>query len=108
MERQQPFGQHDARIGRVVHVLIGDDAQAFLQRHRLQFVAPVDDPSPFVVAKGFEESSVGLKVYFWIDPVDTDFLKARSEAIAGIKKSFQEAGIEIPFPIVTINAPTGA
>lgn len=68
----------------------------------------LDDPSPFVVAKGFEESSVGLKVYFWIDPVETDFLKARSEAIAGIKKSFQEAGIEIPFPIVTINAPTGA
>jgi len=67
----------------------------------------LDDPSPFVVARGFEESSVGLKAYFWIDPVETDFLKARSEAIAGVKKSFQEAGIEIPFPIVTVNATAG-
>jgi small-conductance mechanosensitive channel len=68
----------------------------------------LDDPSPFVVAKGFEESSVGLKAYFWIDPVESDFLEAKSAAIAAVKKSFQEAGIEIPFPIVTVNAPAGA
>ena len=68
----------------------------------------LDDPSPFVIARGFEESSVGLRVYFWINPVKTDFLKVRSEAIAGIKRSFQEAGIEIPFPIITINKPTGS
>jgi len=66
----------------------------------------LENPPPFVVARGFQDSSVGLRAYFWIDPVETDFLRVRSEGIAAVKKAFEKAGIEIPFPIVTVNKPS--
>ena len=63
------------------------------------------DPAPLVVVEKLEESSVVLKVYFWIDPAAANFLEVRSAAIAAVKKGLGEAGIEIPFPILTVRPP---
>ncbi len=62
----------------------------------------LEDPKPMVVAEGLAESAVSLRVYFWVDPVQTNILEAESAAIAAVKESLQKAGIEIPFPIITV------
>lgn len=97
------------RVSFEVDVAYPDDTAGALKvaAEALRAVEGVlEDPPPFVVARRFEESSVGLKAYLWIDPVETDFLRVRSEGIAAVKKAFEEAGIEIPFPIVTVNKPS--
>jgi small conductance mechanosensitive channel len=60
------------------------------------------DPPPMVVVNKFGECSVGLRAYFWIDPVDVSLLEVKSAAIAAVKKGLAEDGIEIPFPILTV------
>ena len=55
-----------------------------------------------VIATGFGASSIDLSVRFWI-PVDASFLRARHEGVAAVKRAFDEAGIEIPFPIRTLD-----
>ena len=60
------------------------------------------EPPPLVVAEEFGDSAVVLKAYFWIDPTRGYFFETRSEAIEAVKKGLQKAGIEIPFPIVTV------
>jgi len=62
----------------------------------------LEDPTPLVLAEGLAESAVSLRVYFWVDPVRTNILEASSAAIAAVKESLQKAGIEIPFPIITV------
>jgi len=62
----------------------------------------LDEPPPLVVAEELGESSVVLKVYFWIDPIRVNFLVVRSAAIAAVKQGLQKADIEIPFPVLTV------
>jgi small conductance mechanosensitive channel len=62
----------------------------------------LEDPKPLVVAEGLAESAVSLRVFFWVDPVRTNILEAESAAITAVKESLQKAGIEIPYPIITI------
>lgn len=51
----------------------------------------------------FGDSSINFQVRFWIDSsVKISILEARSEAIKVIKKTFDEKGINIPFPIRTV------
>lgn len=52
----------------------------------------------------FAESSIDFTLRFWI-PFQTqkDYLAARSEAIIAIKKAFDAAGIQIPFPTRTLD-----
>lgn len=59
-------------------------------------------PAPLVVAEELGESSLEFRVYFWFEPGVTDYLKVRSEAVVAVKRALDEAGIEIPFPILTV------
>lgn len=63
------------------------------------------EPPPLVVVEGLGESSVVLRVYFWVNPVEANILEVQSAAIAAVKGALEEAGIEIPFPIVTVRPP---
>ena len=58
-----------------------------------------------IVFEGFGASSIDLSVRFWIEYPDQDFLAARSNAVLGIKRVFDERGIRIPFPIRTLDLP---
>ncbi|MBR9859179.1 mechanosensitive ion channel family protein [bacterium] len=51
----------------------------------------------------FGDSSINFQTRFWIDAkVNTTILESRSKAIKVIKKTFDDNGINIPFPIRTI------
>jgi small conductance mechanosensitive channel len=52
----------------------------------------------------FAESSIDFTLRFWIPfQSQKDYLAARSDAIIAIKKAFDEAGIQIPFPTRTLD-----
>jgi len=53
----------------------------------------------------FGDSSINLVGRFWIDftSKQSDYLRARSEAIERLKKAFDQNGITIPFPIRTFD-----
>jgi len=51
----------------------------------------------------FGGSSINFVLRFWIDFSQTSFLEARSEAIILLKQAFDEAGINIPYPIRTLS-----
>lgn len=58
------------------------------------------EPEPQVFATEFGDSSINLIVRAWVPR--TELFKAKSELVKGIKKSLDDAGIEIPFPHRTI------
>ncbi|MFC7098682.1 mechanosensitive ion channel family protein [Halobaculum marinum] len=56
-------------------------------------------PDPHVVLTGFGDSSVGLRLRFYIDnPSARKMWKARTRVTLAVKEAFDEAGIKIPFP----------
>jgi small conductance mechanosensitive channel len=62
----------------------------------------LDDPAPAVLFHTFGESSIDLKVYFWIDTATIDYFEATDLAFTQIKAALDAHSIEIPFPIRTI------
>jgi len=64
-----------------------------------QFVVP--EPQPVVWASEFSDSAITLDVKFWIETSSNRFT-VRSEIIQQLKKDYDAAGIEIPFPIRTL------
>jgi small-conductance mechanosensitive channel len=62
------------------------------------------DPPPLVVLREFMESSVDLKAYFWIDPVEVNLLEAKSQAMEAVKEALAEAGIESPSHVITVRS----
>lgn len=53
--------------------------------------------------KEFGDSSINFQLRFWVDAkVKITILEARSEAIKILKRAFDEHGINIPFPIRTL------
>ena len=64
----------------------------------------LDDPGVTVRLTELGDSYVGLKSRFWIaDPSRSDFVKTRSEYIQTVKERFDDAGIDIPYQIRTLN-----
>ncbi|WP_373184523.1 mechanosensitive ion channel domain-containing protein [Halopseudomonas sp.] len=61
------------------------------------------DPGPQVLVAELGDSTVQLRFLAWINQHDSDFLKARSEAIRQVKAAFDSAGIEMPEPIYRIH-----
>jgi small conductance mechanosensitive channel len=56
----------------------------------------------------FAESSIDFTIRFWIPfEMQKDYLAARSDAIIAIKKAFDAAGIQIPFPTRTLDFAAG-
>jgi small-conductance mechanosensitive channel len=64
----------------------------------------MDDPGPSVRLVELGDSSVGLQSRIWIsDPGRSDFVRIRGEYVQSVKKRFDEAGIDIPYPNRTIS-----
>lgn len=52
----------------------------------------------------FGDSSINFEIRFWVPFIkQTDFLRARSDAIISIKRAYDREGITIPFPIRTLD-----
>ncbi|HCG63886.1 MAG TPA: mechanosensitive ion channel protein [Sphaerochaeta sp.] len=58
------------------------------------------DPAPFFMVSGFGSSSINLFFAVWGETANFALLK--TALLINIKKAFDEAGIEIPFPHVTL------
>ena len=64
----------------------------------------MDDPATTVRLTELADSYVGLQSRFWIDdPSRSDFVRVRGEYVTAVKKRFDDAGIDIPFPIRTLD-----
>ncbi len=61
------------------------------------------DPPPAALVEELGDSAVVLRFFAWIDQTDSDFLKARSEAIRMVKAAFDAADIEMPEPIYRVH-----
>jgi small conductance mechanosensitive channel len=63
----------------------------------------LSEPPPRCLIEELGDSAVILKFFAWVDQRNSDFLKARSEAIRLVKSAFDQAGIEMPEPIYRIH-----
>ncbi len=63
----------------------------------------MDDPSPSVRLTELGSSDVGLQSRFWIEnPSRADFVRTRGEYVTAVKQRFDEEGIDIPYPVRTL------
>ena len=63
----------------------------------------MDDPAPSVRLTELGSSDVGLQSRFWIEnPSRADFVRTRGEYVTAVKQRFDEEGIDIPYPVRTL------
>ncbi|MFC4249368.1 mechanosensitive ion channel family protein [Natribaculum luteum] len=63
----------------------------------------LEDPAPSVRLTELGDSDVGLQSRIWIaDPSRADFVRIRGEYVTAVKERFDEAGIDIPYPVRTL------
>lgn len=97
------------RIDLKVGVAYGSDLEKVIQVseqtiNSLNFI--LKDEEIDIWAEEFAGSSINFSIRFWIQyPGEPSYPLALSKAIIAIKKSYDEANIEIPFPIRTIDFP---
>ncbi len=94
----------------VVGVTYGSDLDV-VEQVALEAIARVpmvlQDPAPFVGFHTFNDSSIDLSVYYWVDGRTVLPPQAHHGAVTAIKKAFDKAGITIPFPIRTVYMAAG-
>jgi small-conductance mechanosensitive channel len=62
----------------------------------------LEEPKPLLFVLGFGASGVDLQFSCWADA--TDFFQTKSDLYEEVKRAFDEEGIEIPFPHVSLYA----
>ncbi|WP_436347708.1 mechanosensitive ion channel family protein [Natronorubrum sp. FCH18a] len=63
----------------------------------------MDDPVPSVRLTELGDSDVGLQSRFWIaNPSRADFVRTRGEYVTDVKERFDEEGIDMPYPVRTL------
>jgi len=67
----------------------------------------VDDPAPEVELVGFGGSSMDFHVRYWTDSHQRSIRGVRDSVIEAIYVSYNDAGIEFPFSVVTLDAYDG-
>jgi small conductance mechanosensitive channel len=72
----------------------------------LDFVLRQPEPGAWIEQVG--DSNVLIGVSGWINQTETDFLKARSEAIRTVKTALEAAGFALPEPIYRLRFDAGA
>jgi len=58
--------------------------------------AILNDPEPAVLVDSLGESTVNLRIYFWLNGREHSWLKVRSSVIRLVKRAFQKEGISMP------------
>ncbi len=93
------------------NVLVGVAYGADLSRARelaLELVSAVDgvlaDPAPEAYYLELGASAVDLDVRFWTEAHQAELRSVRDRVVQTIHDGFEEAGIDIPFDIVTLDA----
>ncbi len=60
------------------------------------------DPCQFTRLDAFDDSSMSLHVYGWVDQTHYDFGMVKSEAIRQVKRTLDEHGVDLPNPITQV------
>lgn len=64
----------------------------------------LNNPNPSVVPTAFDDSSIGLRLRYWIEyPSKPKEWNAHAAVLAAVKEAFEANDIEIPFPQRTIS-----
>lgn len=63
----------------------------------------LQDPAPNVVFDTLGPSTVDFTLYYWIDIQQVGLFDAKDAGVRMIKRTFEEAGIEMPYPIQTVH-----
>lgn len=63
----------------------------------------LSDPAPGVLLTGLGDSTVNLEARFWGDSRTANFSQIKADIIKAIKQRFDQVGIEIPYPHLTID-----
>ena len=64
----------------------------------------LEEPAPSVRLTELGDSDVGLQSRFWIaDPSRADFVRVRGEYVTNVKERFDAEGIDIPYPVRTLD-----
>ncbi len=99
-------------IARRVEVSIGISYRSDIGKALNVIRALLDDkelvlaePSPTLIVDSLGESSVNIKVLFWVP--SQEFWTVRREIVREIKEALEAAGIEIPFPQRVVWLQTG-
>lgn len=79
------------------------DYAATLLESALLKCETVDKREPVeVFLNGFGDSSIDIEVTWWTGPTPLEHRRSRSEVVSTIKRTLDDAGIEIPFPYRTM------
>ncbi|WGV27684.1 mechanosensitive ion channel family protein [Halotia branconii] len=62
----------------------------------------LEQPAPEIDLLGFGDSSIDFVVRYWTSPQQKDVRRIQTQAVVAIKKAFDEADINIPYPIRTL------
>jgi small-conductance mechanosensitive channel len=62
----------------------------------------LDTPEPEIDLVGFGDSSINFVVRYWTIPQQHIVRQVQTRAIIGIKQQFDEADINIPYPMRTV------
>lgn len=63
----------------------------------------LDDPAPNVVFTEFGPSTVDFKLYYWVDVLIIGIFDAKDAGVRTIKRTFEDAQIDMPYPIQTVH-----
>lgn len=94
------------RFSVIVGVSYEDDVQKAkeLAEETLEEIDSIEDePAPQVLVDELAGSSVNLKLRGWTKPSKANMVAVTSEVTQEIKEKYDEAGIDIPFPIRTVH-----
>jgi len=62
----------------------------------------LDEPEPIIVFKAFGQSGINILFGVWFER--TNYLKVKNTVFMEIKEAFEQKGIEIPFPHISLYA----
>ena len=66
------------------------------------------EPAPFLTFHTFGDSAIAFNLFYWIRVDETSQFQASDLGVPTIKRAFDAAGIEIPFPIRTVYMAQGS
>ncbi len=78
------------------------DAAEILQRTIQEVEGVLGNPNPEVDLVSFGDSSIDFIVRYWTLPQQKEVRQTQTKAIVAIKKAFDQADINIPYPIRTL------
>ena len=80
---------------------VGESVEVITQAVRSCKTVAAERPVQ-IFPQAFGESSIDIEVTWWTDPKPVDIRRSRGEVVQAVKRSLDEAGIEIPFPYRTL------